>query len=58
MRGSGPPTSPPSPNPLVDLIVAGPMARTATDLTLALDVLAGPDELWDMSSNANTCFSS
>ena len=47
LRGSGPPTSPASPNPLSDLIVAGPMARTATDLTLALNVLAGPDKLWD-----------
>lgn len=27
-----------------DLPVAGPMARSATDLMLALDVLAGPDE--------------
>ena len=47
MRGAGPPTAPPSPNPISDLIVAGPMARTARDLALALDVLAGPDELWD-----------
>ncbi len=47
MRGASPPTSSPTPNPLVDLIVAGPMARTAADLALALDVLAGPDELWD-----------
>jgi len=28
-----------------DLAVVGPMARTASDLMLALDVLAGPDEL-------------
>jgi amidase len=30
--------------PSADLPVLGPMARTATDLALALDVLAGPDE--------------
>jgi amidase len=28
-----------------DLAVAGPMARSAADLALALDVIAGPDEL-------------
>jgi amidase len=27
--------------------VIGPMARSAADLALELDVLAGPDELWD-----------
>lgn len=47
MRGAGPPTTPPSPNPISDFMAAGPMARTATDLALALDVLAGPDEMWD-----------
>lgn len=47
MRGASPPTSPPSPHPMGDLMVAGPMARTATDLALALNVLAGPDEMWD-----------
>lgn len=47
MRGVSPPTNPPSPNSLIDLIAVGPMARTAVDLALALDVLAGPDELWD-----------
>lgn len=46
MRGASPPTTPPSPNP-IDLIVGGPMARTAADLALALQVIAGPDELWD-----------
>jgi amidase len=30
-----------------DMAVAGPMARSAADLALELDVLAGPDELWD-----------
>lgn len=47
LRGSTPPMSPPSPTPVVDLPVAGPMARSADDLALALDVIAGPDELWD-----------
>jgi len=47
MRGGGPPTSPPSPHLLNDLVVAGPMARTANDLALGLKVLAGPDEMWD-----------
>ncbi len=47
MRGASPPTSPPSPHLINDLMVAGPMARTATDLALALEVLAGPDEMWD-----------
>jgi amidase len=28
----------------IDLAVVGPMARTAADLTLALDIIAGPDE--------------
>lgn len=46
MRGSGPPTSIPSPS-MNDLLVAGPMARTAADLALTLKVLAGPDEMWD-----------
>ena len=30
-----------------DMAVAGPLARTAADLQLALDILAGPDELAD-----------
>jgi len=47
LRGSGPPTSPPSPHPVTDFAVAGPMARTATDLALALKILARPDEIWD-----------
>jgi len=42
-RGYGMPPSPPLPRD-IDLAVIGPMARTATDLTLALDVIAGPDE--------------
>ncbi|MEM9243153.1 MAG: amidase [Pseudomonadota bacterium] len=47
LRGTTPPKTPPSPNPIANLMVAGPLARTAQDLALALDVLAGPDELWD-----------
>jgi amidase len=43
-RGQAPPGAPPLPRE-VDLAVVGPMARSASDLTLALDVLAGPDEL-------------
>jgi amidase len=31
----------------IDLAVVGPMARTASDLALALDLLAGPDEARD-----------
>ncbi|MFX8543008.1 amidase family protein, partial [Acinetobacter baumannii] len=30
-------------NPFTDIAVAGPMARSAADLELALAVLAGPD---------------
>jgi amidase len=43
LRGAGPPATPPLPRES-DLAVAGPMARSAADLALALDVLAGPDE--------------
>src|SRR3954464_4654329 len=43
-RGSGPPQTPPGPV-RGDLSVIGPMARSAADLALALQVLAGPDEL-------------
>ncbi|WP_410646954.1 amidase [Amycolatopsis sp. cmx-4-54] len=43
-RGMVPPTEPALPVDL-DLAVAGPMARTARDLTLLLDVMAGPDPL-------------
>ena len=46
MRGAGPPQTP----AIVtrsDMPVIGPMARSAADLALALDVLAGPDEMWD-----------
>jgi len=46
LRGAGPPGTPPSSGG-VDLAVAGPMARSAADLAHALDVLAGPDELWE-----------
>lgn len=43
-RGHSPPGVPVLPI-RVDLAVVGPMARTAADLTLALDLLAGPDEI-------------
>ncbi len=46
LRGSGPPATPALPARF-DLPVVGPMARGAADLALALDVLAGPDPLWD-----------
>src|SRR6516165_9275810 len=45
-RGSGPPPTPAIPV-RGDLAVAGPMARSAADLALELEVLAGPDELFD-----------
>jgi amidase len=47
MRGANPPPNPPSPHPRSDFNVIGPLARTTADLTLALDTLAGPDEIWD-----------
>jgi amidase len=43
-RGHTPPGLPALPTES-DLAVIGPMARTAADLALLLDVLAGPDEL-------------
>ncbi|MFI5694701.1 amidase [Kribbella sp. NPDC051586] len=43
-RGMVAPTEPALPVDL-DLAVVGPMARTARDLTLLLDVMAGPDPL-------------
>jgi amidase len=45
-RGSGPPNTPPIPV-RGDMAVSGPMARSAADLALGLQVLAGPDEEWD-----------
>jgi amidase len=42
-RGLTPPGAPPLPRD-GDLGVIGPMARSAADLALALDVIAGPDE--------------
>jgi len=45
-RGSGYPDTPPIPFHN-DMAVIGPMARSAADLALELDVLAGPDEMWD-----------
>lgn len=44
MRGMVPPAEPALPTE-ADLAVAGPMARTARDLTLLLDVMSGPDPL-------------
>jgi amidase len=45
MRGFAPPGTPAlSVAPSVDLAVVGPMARSADDLMLALDVTAGPDD--------------
>lgn len=43
-RGAGPPQTPAVPV-RGDLSVHGPMARSAADLAVELDVLAGPDEL-------------
>ncbi|MEV5281380.1 amidase [Streptomyces sp. NPDC051993] len=43
-RGMVPPRTPALPTEL-DLAVVGPMARTARDLRLLLDVMAGPDPL-------------
>jgi amidase len=43
MRGYNPPPFPPLPGG-GDLAVVGPLARTAADLALALEVVAGPDE--------------
>jgi amidase len=43
-RGETPPPFPALPRP-DDLAVIGPMARTAADLSLLLDVMAGPDPL-------------
>jgi amidase len=45
-RGHQTPRSPVLPS-WIDLAVTGPMARSASDLALALDILAGPDELTD-----------
>jgi amidase len=46
MRGMTPPGVPHlSLAPAVDLAAIGPMARSASDLSLALDVIAGPDEV-------------
>jgi amidase len=45
-RGHTPPALPPLPSNR-DLSVIGPMARSAADLALLLDVMAGPDPLFD-----------
>ena len=44
MRGHTPPSFPPLPLDR-DMAVIGPMARSAADLSLLLDVMAGPDPL-------------
>lgn len=44
-RGQVPPGVPPLPRDS-DLAVVGPLTRSAADLALALDVIAGPDEEW------------
>jgi amidase len=44
LRGHTPPPLPPLPFD-GDLVVIGPMARSASDLSLLLDVIAGPDPL-------------
>ncbi len=46
LRGASPPTTLATSN-RVDLVVAGPMSRTANDLALALNIIAGPDEFTD-----------
>ena len=46
LRGAGYPGTPPIPV-VGDMEVAGPMARSAADLALELDVIAGPDPMWD-----------
>ncbi|MET4476446.1 amidase [Bradyrhizobium sp. F1.13.3] len=46
LRGYSLPPAPPVPGQ-GDLAVVGPMTRTAPDLALALDVIAGPDETRD-----------
>ncbi len=46
LRGAGYPETPPIPV-VGDMEVAGPMARSAADLALELDVIAGPDPMWD-----------
>jgi amidase len=45
-RGAGPPQTPVVPT-RGDLAVIGPMARSAADLALLMEVTAGPDELTD-----------
>lgn len=46
LRGLAPPGAPRGAlAPTVDLATAGPIARSAEDLSLALDVIAGPDDL-------------
>ena len=45
-RGSGYPGAPPIPV-IGDMSVNGPMARSAADLALELNVIAGPDPMWE-----------
>jgi amidase len=46
LRGAGYPETPPIPV-VGDMSVGGPMARSAADLALELDVIAGPDPMWN-----------
>ncbi len=43
MRGHIPPPPGTPPSPPIDMAVAGPLARSAADLKVALEVLGGPD---------------
>ncbi len=45
LRGSGPPQTLPTPV-IGNMSVSGPMARSAADLALELEVIAGPDPMW------------
>jgi amidase len=47
LRGSGPPGNTQTPGRQLTFPVSGPMARSAKDLRLMLDVIAGPDPLWE-----------
>lgn len=46
LRGSEPPGKPLAPGREMTFPVSGPMARSANDLKILLDVLAKPDPLW------------
>ena len=53
-RGSGFPELPPIPV-VGDMLVSGPMARSAADLALELDVVAGPDPMWTALATSSPC---